>query len=124
MSYVLIYENEVEEFDSCRTYWQELCEQYDSYEDLIGFMADMELRYPDEYKWSYIFKTDQNMLELYVDDVNKRYMEMFEEKMKRIEAQAALEAELEREREAQYLIRQEERELALYKELTKKYGSL
>jgi hypothetical protein len=42
--------------------------------------------------------------------------------MKKIEAKKALEAELEREREAQYLIRQEERERALLKELMVKYG--
>jgi hypothetical protein len=102
--------------------WENCCEQFDSYEELIEFMADTELRFPDTNRWSHIFKTDQNMLELYMNDVNKRYMEMFEEKMRDIYEKKALEAELEREREAQYLIRQEERERALFEELSKKYG--
>jgi len=121
MSYILIYERETHGdygYD-----WEECIEQYDTYEELIEYMALIEQSHPDEYKWIYIFKTERNMLNLYMDDVNKRYMEMFDEKMKKIEAQKTLEAELEREREAQYLIRQEERERALFEELSKKYGA-
>jgi len=120
MSYILIYEHET--YGDYGSDWEDCCDPFDSYEELIEFMADTELRFPDTNRWCYIFKSDQNMLELYMDDVNKRYMEMFEEKMKKIEAQKALEAELEREREEQYLIRQEERERALFEELKKKYG--
>lgn len=120
MSYILIYERET--YGDYGTDWEENTEQYDTYEELIEYMALLELNAPGQYKWLYIFKTDQNMLELYMDDVNKKYMVMFEEKMKKIEAQKAREAKLAREREVQYLIRQEERERALFEELKKKYG--
>lgn len=120
MSYILIYEHE--NSGDCRPYWEDNYDPFDTYEELIDFMANSDLRFPGEYIWHYIFKTDQNMMELYMDDVKKRYNEMFEDNRRKAQAQAFLENELKRKREKKRLTELEEKERALLKELMEKYG--
>lgn len=121
MSYILIYHHKT--YGDYGFDWEECSEQYDTYNELIEYIALLEIGHPGYYRWINIFKSEQNMLELYIDDVNKRHTEILEERKRKAEKRKALEAELKREREAQYMIEQEERERALFEELSKKYGN-
>lgn len=122
MKYILIYERLSGYDDSCSTYWADDFDPFETYDELVEFMANSDLKYPDQYKWHYIFKTDQSLLTLYIDDVNKRYMELLKEKQEKIEAKKIRDAELAREREEKFAVIQEQREKALLKELLEKYG--
>lgn len=121
MNYILIYTRETEDYNGYPE-WETDHEEFETYDDLINFMAEMDLRYLDQYIWKYIFKDVHNMVELYKEEVNKRYMEMFEVKMQQIIEKEAAEKALAKQREEEYNALQEQRELALFKELSKKYG--
>lgn len=121
MGYILIYEHLDTSGDY--DYWTDEYELFETYSELIDYMAEHEMNWPGYYAWNSIYKTEKNMLDLYLDDMHKVYGEKFEEKMRKIAEQERIEKALKAEREAAYEALLIKREKELYLELSKKYGN-
>lgn len=117
MPYIVFYE--VYDYGDNGAYWEDRYYEFETYNELIEHCAEMVFNFRNEFRLQSIFKTDNNMLDLFSGDIIKRVDEMKEEKEKKI----LMEKRQREEREAQLEEEYEAKEFALYKELCKKYGN-
>lgn len=119
MGYILVYDylNTMGDYDT----WRETFDEFETYEELITYMAKA---YPNEHEWKAIFKTEENMLDLYMEDVEKEKKRIVMENIERIQKKKELEFKLAEERRIREEKELEDREIALLRELIKKYGDL
>lgn len=118
MGYIVLYNhlNTMGDYD----YWEEVFDEFETYEEMIKCTAKW---HSYDHEFTAIYKTEDNKLDLYIEDIQKEHdrlqIELIEKiKKKELEAKLA-EEQAERERN-----QQTKREMALLRELIKKYGDL
>ena len=119
MGYIVLYNylSTTGDYDS----WEERCDEFETYEEMIKCMAKW---HSYDHEFIAIYKTEDNMLDLYIEDIQKEHTRLQIELIEKIHKKKELEAKLAEERAERERIQQTEREIALLRELIKKYGVL
>ena len=120
MSYIVITEIKNVDYNTgCFVEdWSPTFYEFDLYCELIEFLSNIELDSPGEFKVLGVYKSENNFLELYSEDVDKRIEELKFERLAFLQQLKKDKEDLERRREKEIEI--EERNLL--NELLAKYG--
>jgi hypothetical protein len=118
MSYFVITELRNVSYDTGYVDWSPTFYEFDLYCELIEFLANIELDSPGQFKVLGVYKSENNFLDLYSEDVDKRIEELKFERLDFLQQLKKDKEDLERRREKEIEI--EERNLL--NELLAKYG--
>lgn len=118
MSYIVITEIKNVDYNTGYEDWYPTFYEFDLYCELIEFLASIELDFPGQFKVLGVYKSENNFLDLYSEDVDKRIEELKFERLAFLQQLKKDKEDLERRREKEIEI--EERNLL--NELLAKYG--